>query len=254
MYEIRRDYKIISGISSVPTPAPSNWTPAQLSGLKAWYKADAGVYNDAGITPATNGQTVQQWNDQSGNGLNILQASTSSRPTFLSTGMNGHQTLQFSAATVSSLVNSAFPLGSGNIASVFIVVNVSVSTPTFARIISYGTAATQRDFLGAGSPITDLFTFDGSASAHNTIATAANLRVGTIWDGANMTVYVNNSGGTPAGYATSFTDNQQMSVGCAVSGANPFDGNISEVVITLSAIGAADRNSLDSYFTSKYGI
>ncbi|HMW26649.1 MAG TPA: hypothetical protein PKC51_08420, partial [Ferruginibacter sp.] len=44
--------------SHAQIPAPGNIL---------WLKADAGAYSDAGITPAVNGQTVQQWNDQSGN-------------------------------------------------------------------------------------------------------------------------------------------------------------------------------------------
>jgi hypothetical protein len=37
------------------------------SGSVLWYKADAGVFKDAGVTPCSNGDLVKQWNDQSGN-------------------------------------------------------------------------------------------------------------------------------------------------------------------------------------------
>jgi len=59
------------------------WTPAVLgSALKWWVSADTGAYKDAGSTLAANTETVQQWNDQSGNGHHISQATSGLRPVF----------------------------------------------------------------------------------------------------------------------------------------------------------------------------
>jgi hypothetical protein len=63
--------------------------PSSVGGLYAWYKADAGVYTDAGTTLATNGQTVQQWNDQSGNGHHLSQSTSGKRPTYNTNVLNG---------------------------------------------------------------------------------------------------------------------------------------------------------------------
>jgi len=60
-----------------------------------WLKADAGVYSDAGITPATNGQPVQQWNDQSGNNYHLSQLTAGVKPTLASTSVNGKPALLF---------------------------------------------------------------------------------------------------------------------------------------------------------------
>lgn len=70
--------------------APVGWTPALLgSTLKAWYKADAGVYNDAGVTRAANGDLVQQWNDQSGGGFNATQPTAGNRLTLSNAYQHG---------------------------------------------------------------------------------------------------------------------------------------------------------------------
>jgi hypothetical protein len=61
---------------------PPPYNPPPSSGLVCWLKADAGVYHDAGVTLATNGQTVQQWNDQSGSGNHATQATSGDRPTY----------------------------------------------------------------------------------------------------------------------------------------------------------------------------
>jgi hypothetical protein len=53
------------------------------SGNLLCLKANVAVYNDTGVTIATNGQTVQQWNDQSGNGNNFAQATAIYRPVFV---------------------------------------------------------------------------------------------------------------------------------------------------------------------------
>jgi hypothetical protein len=80
---------------------PAN--PSQIFGSNLWYRADAGVYHDAGTTLAIDGQTVQQWNDQSGNGNNLSQASAGSRPQFLVAGYNSKPTVQFSGTDAEHL-------------------------------------------------------------------------------------------------------------------------------------------------------
>lgn len=68
---------------------PTATTPA------LWLKADAGVYSDAGVTPAANAGTVQQWNDQSGNGRHATQATSGSRPTYRTGQRNSLPALDF---------------------------------------------------------------------------------------------------------------------------------------------------------------
>ncbi|MBL0183766.1 MAG: T9SS type A sorting domain-containing protein [Chitinophagaceae bacterium] len=71
--------------AQIPTP-----------GNVLWLKADAGAYHDAGVTLATNGQTVQQWNDQSGNAAHATCTPVGSRPTFVTNVLNGNPVLRFS--------------------------------------------------------------------------------------------------------------------------------------------------------------
>ena len=65
------------------------------SSLKLWLRADAGVYTDAGVTPATDNQPVQEWHDQSGNGLVFSQPSGSEQPTYKANFVNAEPVLQF---------------------------------------------------------------------------------------------------------------------------------------------------------------
>jgi len=73
------------------------WTPAQLTGLALWLDAD----DASNIT--LNGSNVSQWDDKSGNGRNVSQATAAFQPTYLATGFNGKPTLQTDGGDVLEL-------------------------------------------------------------------------------------------------------------------------------------------------------
>src|ERR1051325_2206475 len=106
-------------------------SPVPTANLVLWLKADTQVYNNAGTTLATNGQTVQQWNDQSGNGYNVSQATSGNRPTFVTAAINSLPAVQLSAARPDGLEvanNSDFNLNTT--VSMFGVIKVT-SFPAF---------------------------------------------------------------------------------------------------------------------------
>lgn len=70
---------------------------------KLWVKADAGAYKDAGVTLCADGDTVQQWNDQSGNGNNLSQATAGNRPTYRANIVNALPVVRCSHAASSYL-------------------------------------------------------------------------------------------------------------------------------------------------------
>lgn len=71
---------LLLGHKGDPYAAYINALLAQ-SPLALW-DAGSGVYSDAGTTPAADGALVQQWNDQSGNGYHMSQATSGDRPVF----------------------------------------------------------------------------------------------------------------------------------------------------------------------------
>jgi hypothetical protein len=81
------------------TGSPCNATltsPAQnITGPRLWLKADEGAYTNNGINLATDGQTIQQWNDRSGNNFHATQADASKRPTWQLNAFNGKPALWF---------------------------------------------------------------------------------------------------------------------------------------------------------------
>lgn len=69
------------------------------AGASAIWDAGKGVYSDAGTTPATNGGTVVQFNDQSGNGYHLTaeSAPTDRRPLWQASiaGLNNRPAIQY---------------------------------------------------------------------------------------------------------------------------------------------------------------
>lgn len=82
---------ILCFLFSLHSQSPGGYS----TGIRFWIKANANVYSDAGVTLCTNGTTVRQWNDLSGNGFNAGQATSGVRPTFFSTGANGNPVVRF---------------------------------------------------------------------------------------------------------------------------------------------------------------
>lgn len=109
-------------IASAPTGGSGLTDPSTLSGLKLWLKADAGVYKDAGVTLAADTDTVQQWNDQSGNSNHVSQATSGKRPTYRTGLKNGLPLLQFGSGKCMQLAS------------------VGVSTLTLLMVFKNGTA------------------------------------------------------------------------------------------------------------------
>jgi hypothetical protein len=230
------------------------WTPASLgSALVGWYKADTGVYNDAGVTLATNGQTVQQWNDQSGNGNHITQTGAgTNKPTLNTTGFNGLSTIVFTGSNAQWLERTSFAIGNVSTSSGFIagVVNSSAFFP--ANVMTYNALIS---WFRIGSSTTDMGARDDSTIiSGTTITNGTNLRMGAIWDGVNFTGYLNNVAGTPVASTATFTTNQDFLLGAYSGGASPFDGKMSEVIITNTGLSGTDRTNLDNYLRAEWGI
>lgn len=82
--------------------------PLALPGATAlaYYRADTQAYSDAGATLATNGQTIRQWNDLSGNGRHLSQATALNRPA-ITLGATNYLAWD---GTTSQMANAAIPI------------------------------------------------------------------------------------------------------------------------------------------------
>src|SRR5690348_772656 len=74
-----------------------SWTPASVT-TAFWFDAsdNTTVFKDAGVTQAVAGtDTVQQWNDKSGNGRNFSQATAGNRGKYTASVLNSLNGIDF---------------------------------------------------------------------------------------------------------------------------------------------------------------
>ena len=258
--------KLLFSIAIIVT---SLFTQAQIpAGSLIWLKADAGVYTDAGITPAANGQTIQQWNDQSGNGYNVSQTTAVRKPTFIAAASDGKPALQFSGAQIMSTL-ATVNWNATNVANFFIVCKTSIANAMLFEsspdVNSYygcvymvdnyttssnGIAAALKDVNGgfrnfknaAGFiPCTKIYqvTFDMTQTGSAIINVKLN----------NVSLADNNGYGNanPTGLL-----NYPIYIGSRSDLTYPLNGNISEIIAYKNALTPAEANTVYNYLNNKY--
>jgi hypothetical protein len=262
----------------------TTWLPSNLAAnLVAWYKADAGVYHDAGVTLATNGQTVWQWNDQSGNGYHLVQATSAKRPTLTTAGIGGNRSIQFSNTFPGEqwLQTALAAVGfHGTACSGFMVLESqwqqNTMDPTAGRLwsIAHGNQVTD-DFTSPSFAVGFSFTFlsgaltaapvlgvfcsqqIGNGGAGISVPDQTPIRHGVIFDGSHGNTYFDDVvQGTGTSFTTSLGDalGNTLTVGASVFDTTFFNGLISELVFFNRALTTSEIFQLDSYFNTKWNL
>jgi titin len=255
-YEFRIGAVYAEGAGSWSTSASATvvpWTPANLSGVAAWYDAA-----DAG-TVTLNGSTVSEWRDRSGNDRHVAQPTAGKQPTYTTSGslQNGLNVLTFD----------------GNQRSLFASSSVLSLTPPFTRFIAAR--------------------FEGKANSSVLIDSDTTSNQAVFYNGENGSNWVAAQGIAPNfanfAYGTrDFLDHQHVHVingatsswgldGSAMTGPlNPgpsgmpgirighvrtelhpqyaFQGRIYEIVLVSGVVSEADRQRVEGYLAHKWGL
>jgi len=215
--------------------------------------ARVGVYSDAGVTPATNGGTVQQWNDRSGNARNLAQASASLRPVY-STG-----------------VTNGLPGIAGDGTDDYLEVAYNGTAPTaFTVSTVFNPAATVAGdaFLSwADSPLsgTPFMLFQRQSSTISQIYCDSGYRFSWLQaDGEAKIVTLTCSGGSwdawvngvSQGNWTAGMANQANALNFYVSSGFSDESAvyIHNVFVKHAVLSAAERDALHRYWGALYGI
>ena len=234
------------------------FSPTDITGCKLWLEADAGVYKDAGSTLAGNGDAVQQWNDQSGNGNNVTQATSGNRPTFATAVVNGLPSVRFSASA-SQFFDAGAPLSGATAGSLFVALKRNSSPPadgTSAGFMQWSTADAAPWYPWTDGHIYESF---GTTARKDTGAASglATFRIYAVIAAASD--WTNFLDGTQQFHTTSNTvafKTSGSTVGKSSDGGATgyFDGDIVEVILYDSALSSTDRASVTTYLAQKYGI
>jgi hypothetical protein len=265
-----RDIVTIRRNAGYFTPAVTVWSPLLLTGLVGWYRAaDAGgtnrtVFTDAGVTLATNGQAVQQWNDESGLGNDLTQATLANQPAWQSAGFNGLPTVLNISGNNHCLTNTTFPMGTGTTGSCFFAGFVDATSGPVGRVICYGGPPSGNDqnagsgnfFLIQPSGTLQAFAWFNTFMSPTPYTGNTNYRMGCVFDGTNGTLYQNNVASTPTAGGPVWATPGTLSVWETVppNQGEPTGGAMSEIIVTTSALSSTDRNNLDTYLKAHWGL
>ena len=228
--------------------------PSDFAGLSAWYKADAGVFQNV-TDPATDGTTVYSWNDQSGNTYDLGQQSSAFRPTFREGVVNGLPAVEFApTASSESRMASSAPAG-GNEQTLFAVVNVNANRYQQIRSPAGGGSvlAMWLDSTGhlcLGVPNTATVTSTG------TITTGTwHILTGSVSAAGDFMRARIDGTQTQAAYTGALTGARTTRVSYDSGGASGFmDGKMAELITYQSLLPDSDILAVEGYLATKYGL
>lgn len=215
-----------------------------LSGMMAWWKADAGVI--------TTGSDVTQWNDQSGNGRNLTPGTSPE----LATGViNGQPAILFAEGDkleVAGGVSVTSPFSYAIVAkTTFTAAELSSRSTTI--ISSYDTSFGGWIYIGDQNRI-QMFNDDNwIASFIDTPVTENWLKIYNIFNGVSSSMYINNDALNPQTGTMATTGFSGWSIGGPFYGGD-YKGYIAEIIIYNRALDVGDISQLNSYISSKYGL
>ncbi len=240
-------------ISGVPTthpftsilPATTSFNPRQISNCALWLDA-ADRYS---LT--LSGSNVSQWNDKSGNGFNLSQATAGNQPTY----SNG--VVNFLASSSNFMTNSSAN-GFGATATVFCVLRFASQSNMRGFSIGNGNTYIAVDSFNAGAFYNS--TSGYYASSNQIVSTTGNRHARMVQrNGASIPRYSIN-GGTITNMETAdsvISSTTHITVGTGGGGfaTNFFTtGHIAEIIAYTSYLSDSQIRDLEGYLASKWGI
>lgn len=222
------------------------------AGIVTWLKANNGV--------STSGSDVITWKDLSSTSNSPTQPSAGSRPTLVSSAINGHPAIEFNGSTQFLQFGSGFNSFSSG-ASIFIVTKPTAVTAN-ARLFDFGNGATDNNFYLSQPNNTDFsfYVYSNSSPTSVTATSAVTLNQYQVLEAVH-------TGSTTASLFTTGTLKTQGSVaniatttrsgnflGRDYAGSLFFQGQIAEVIIYNKALTAQERKGVESYLFSRYAI
>ena len=215
-----------------------SFQPSDIANLAAWYRADQG------ITIATG---VSQWNDISGNGRHLTQATGANQPTFGATsGPNSTPALTFDGSNdVLSATFSAInqPL------HCFAIMRTN-NIPAASGFISGG--ASGERFIAGNTASTNVLNYwGGTGIVYSHSDTTNHFLWEVLVNGASSSVI---RGNTAAGTG-SVGSNTMSGVTLGQMPGNGYTNCIlSEVAIYSAQISGTNLTNLRAYYASRYGV
>lgn len=216
--------------------------------LRMWVQAGVGLWQDtAGSVAATLvADPVARWDDQTGNGNNLLQATPSKRLSIGSTTLNGYNCVV--PDTVDDFLQAAFTLVQPE--TLYIVAG-AVAWINGDRLCDGLAASTGMLRQNSSSPNMDAYA--GSFSSLNANLTIPSNRIlTTIFNGASSSFQVDNTAAVTGNFGV--LNMSGFTLAARGDGVGSWGGPIWEVLLYAEAHNASQQNNVKNYLATKYGL
>jgi hypothetical protein len=236
----------------VPTMTPTlDPGPGGVVGVALWL--------DAGRLGLSNGQAVASWPDVSGNGHTATQGTSSSRPVYVASAVNGQPAVQFDGVN-DYLPNTSFTTLSGKTGTTaFVVFQADTTSTNRVAFCESGRNVNSQVYANL------VYTYATTGKWGRAAFTSKNW---TIWNsvydgtqGSNATRLKLYLDGVAQTLAYGATIPAVLSTGAGYDVGRPqatnlayWDGNIAEVIVYARTLSESDRLAVEGYLKQKYGM
>jgi hypothetical protein len=233
--------------------APPAFSPGNLTGLIAWYRADGTKWQtSARATPAVaDGDPVGAWDDLSGLGNNALQAVAGKRGTLKLAIQNGRPVIRLDgvSAFLAAVSNAGLSPTTITIAAALKPTSLA-NTPLFvSKNGAYSLYSSAAGALTVDQP-------NAQSSANGVVVAGTWYLVEFLTDASNLWIYRNATQvatrATPAGNLPSNAN--ALGIGARGDGIEPTAGDFAEVVIYNRALNGTERGQLETYLNAYWTI
>lgn len=213
--------------------AVAPFSPLDIAGCTVWMNADD--------ISAVNGEVLTAWSDSSGNGHDM--AITAPDVTFRTNVLNGKPVVRFGPPTYGGAYIASILLSQP---TTWFVVAKGTSKPSYL-VFSFSDQGVYLDASGYAG------IFAGSSALDSVDLSGAFHIYEAIISGSNGTLYVD---GTfkfgPSAVGANGPNGVEYIMGDGVGSGS--QGDIAEIILYNSALGATDRENVEDYLKAKYGI
>ncbi|MGL1889202.1 MAG: DUF2341 domain-containing protein, partial [Reichenbachiella sp.] len=232
------------------------------SSLELWLKADKGVLN-ASAAAISDGESVETWQDQSGNSRNATQTTVSNQPTWTEDGLNGSPILSFEAGNEDHM---DFPeLTFTDDATLFVIARARELEFQQGFFLGHETSNGKLGVWDKTNGNDQRYFIRGFHSPGNAVYDDSQVFASLT---SPFMLYMDKNpsdtyrliidGGTPADLfgGTAYTEDMEFDKIGAANGGDGFswDGDMVEVIMFSEQINVAQRGLIENYLASKYGI
>jgi len=265
-------FDLAGAASNTLTRSIASGEPATISGLHLWLNSNEGVYtNNGGDVPAVDGDDVQVWKDQSGNGRDFINSSGAPLWRQSVPGLNGESAIEWSGGG-EFLIDGDGELyinGLTEFTSFFVVKSDITSTDKgiwCARNAGDGDYVMSLRYDAVGDNASGLNVIKAAVredvaaneleSSPDQQTTQAQILCIDWKDGQVWNLYIDGVLNNPS-YVGPAPDGAISSSTKAILGQSAgggWDGMIAEVVHYGRHLSEIERQKIESYFSDKYAI